>query len=352
MELETLYDGLDDRVVEKLNPEGSGFVALPENWYRTFRDKVSAREWRESPSSITSFIGCPMKWLLERYIMESSEEIGQAALLGSIVHRILEVFYCEPQGKRGKRRLKKITDALWEELEQGTRTGVASKSLLTEWSAFVIQEQDKGNDPDDIAEQMKRGVNLRLKHLNAIDPDPNEIEIISTEMWCRTNKNGIRINGRIDRISRDPDTELEIVQDWKTGKTPFGDPDVHILEDAFIPSGLYALMRSTISDNPSDAGIVDMVELLYLKEPAVYQIEIGAEEIELADNLLDGVTREMQYVFETGDIKLCPAEESDTEQPCRFCPVSGLCPAFSESKDPYGDMKKQFPELWNNDNDK
>lgn len=346
MNLDTLYDGIDERVVDKLTPEGYGFVSLPASWYEKFRSAVTDKQWRESPSSIVSYIGCPMKWMLERYLLDADEEIGEAALLGSIVHRILEVFYSEPAGKRGKRRLDKVCGAVWSELEDGTRTGVVPVKLLDEWKRLIEQEEDKGAEYDDLLRRMKKGVDLRLKHLYDIDPDPNDIDIISNETWCHTNKNGIRINGRIDRISRDPETDLEIVQDYKTGKTPFGDPDVNILEDAFIPCGLYALMRSTISENISDAGIVQAVELLYLKDSAVYEVGIDTEEIELADSLLDAVTREMRYTLESGDIKLCPAEESDTELPCRFCPVSGLCPAFSEDTDPYSDLKKEVPELW------
>ena len=357
MDFANLYDDIDERVVEKLNPALHGWIQMPESWHKKFRAAVS-QKWRESPSSIVSYIECPMKWLLERYLIEDdSEEVSYHALLGSLVHRILEVFYNEPSGMRKKKRLKKIESLTWTELIDGTRTGIVELRLLEEWQSYLHQQttgegMSEGfvvRDEDEVIDEMKREVHKRIERLYDIDPVPDEIDVISNETWVRTSKNGIQVNGKIDRIAKDSDTDLEIIQDYKTGRTPFGDPDVHILEDAFIPSGLYALMRSTISRNISDSGVVQAVELLYLNESTVYEIEIVTEEIDLADNLLEAVTREMKFSLETGDIKLCPAKSSDTDKPCRFCPVSGLCPAFAdEEAEPYDELEDELPYLWDN----
>lgn len=355
MKFEELYKDIDMRVVEKLTPERHGWIQMPEPWQKKLQSSVSEK-WNESPSSIVNYISCPMKWLLERYIIEDeSQEVSHHALLGTIVHRVLEVFYSEPNGLRSKKRLLRIQELIWKELLNGTRTGIVQTSLLEEWQLYLVQQttgQDMApgfvaQDEDEVVATMKYEVSQRIENLYDIDPKPNNIDIVSNETWARTSRNGIKINGKIDRISRDIDSGLEVIQDYKTGRTPFGDPDINILENAFIPCGLYALMRSTISENMSESGIVQSVELLYLKESAIYEIEIGKEEIDLSEQLLEAVTREMKFTLESGDIKLCPAETSDQDAPCRFCPVSGLCPAFTEDKnDKFAEIYEEIPETF------
>lgn len=351
-----LYDDIDDEIVEKLNPEGSGWSQMPETWQKRFRAATQER-WKESPSSIVAYIECPMKWMLERYLIEDdSEEVSFHALIGSIVHRILEVFYNEPNKMRHDKRLKAAEKRTWDELLNATRTGIVDARLLDEWLLYLHQQTTGEGmadgfvtrDEAEVVKQMKQEVHRRIIRLKDIDPDPKAIDVIATETWVRTKKNDIAINGKIDRIVHDDETDMEIIQDYKTGRTPFGDPDVDILENAFIPCGLYALMRSTLSEkNFSDAGVVKAVELLYLKESEIYEIEIGEEEVRLADNLLEAVTREMNFTRMTGEIKICPAEESDTQTPCRFCPVSGLCPAFAEEDaEPYDELRDELPYLW------
>lgn len=353
--LEEVYDGQEEAVVDLLRPDRVGWIELPDGWLRKFSDATHER-WKESPSSIVSYIGCPMSWLLERYLLEGEGEITEASRIGDVEHRVAEVFYNEPPVERSVKLLEQVQEQIFEELRGGVvATGIVPGKQMEEWNAYIRQQTERVStktgkvqkvaEPEEVCEKVFSEVRICTKNLLRMDGAPEDVDVVSNETWVRAQRNGIRINGKIDRIVRDEESGLEVVQDYKTGKTPFGDPEMNLLDPKFVPCLIYSYLRSIVGDTINSGGIVAAYELLYLRYNKVYSTEIGAEELDLADSLIDTVTKEMQYVRSSGNIKMCPQEDSDREPPCRFCPVQGLCPAFTEREDPFEEMVEAFPEL-------
>lgn len=96
-------DEIDAAVGALLDTSELQSVALPDDWWEplTYRS-----DWYESPSSINSFVACPLRWYLERYSNLPGGEASFPSVVGSLVHRILEVFYSEPQHLRTENLLR------------------------------------------------------------------------------------------------------------------------------------------------------------------------------------------------------------------------------------------------------
>ena len=69
---------------------------------------------RLSPSAASTFDQCPRRWRF-RYIENRPEPSGEAAMVGSFVHRVLELLLAEVPEDRTVDRAKQLARDTWPE---------------------------------------------------------------------------------------------------------------------------------------------------------------------------------------------------------------------------------------------
>lgn len=302
---------------------------LPQEW----ASKYAALELRkESPSSLVNFLTCPLKWFVERHSgMPPKEEIVLAALVGTFVHRVLEVFYSEPAHLRTEDLLMDTFEFAWKELTTGDGSdGIIPPEVMRDFEQLQSQVYQKDA-------QRGRFYKIAQDCLLAtwdFDGDPSELEVLSNEGWIKGQLRNVRITGRIDRTIKGRGA-TEIIQDYKTGKAPvLKDGFVDPLSPTFIPAGLYAWMR-TRAQETEDKDVeflplkVKAIQLLYLAHMKRYTLNVTPELLHTMDTLVSEVVAEMDKVADTGKIIAVPTESED-DPPCRWCPIVSICPAWSD----------------------
>lgn len=309
-------------------------VTLPSDLAEEFREaKLS-----ESPSSIVSFRGCPMKWYLERYSGLPRSPSNYAASMGSFIHRILESFYNELPQYRTEKILKKTwVDAFNQVVdEKPGENGLVDEGLLKDiLSALNEAAKEKDFSEDSYFEKFEKESWEFTKNIYNFDENPKTLDVVSNESWIHFYVNGIRILGRVDRTIRKADGSIHI-QDYKTGKKPW-DRAIHDFSySTFTPCGIYSLASSmpekhkmeAVDDPEIDPSKVQGVDLLYLKENMEYSFEVNSEELQKVSNIVHETTESMKTHQETGVIPANKSAKPDWGD-CRFCPLSGKCPAWT-----------------------
>lgn len=319
--------------VGEIMPRGKAFD-LPEAW----RARYAGLDVRkESPSSIVRFLGCQLQWFTERHSgMPPEDEVKPAPLMGTFVHRVLEVFYSEPPHLRTEDLLFDTFEAAWEELVKGDGSdGIIPPELMRDFER--LQEQAGNADARDAQRgRLYRLAQECLDSVYAFDGDPAELEVLSNEGWIRGEHGSVRINGRIDRTVKGRGA-TEIIQDYKTGKTPkIKDGFVDPLSPTFIPAGLYAWMRTRAQESEgADAEFAPLrvrsIQLLYLAHMKRYTLNVTEELLYTMDTLVKEVVAAMDEVAQTGKVKASPAS-GPTDAPCRWCPIVDACPVWSTAR--------------------
>lgn len=303
--------------VEAALPDGR-LYQMPEEWRLNLNVKR-----KESPSSITAFLLCPLKWYLDRYAGIPGETVvGFSMTLGTFVHRVLEVFYSEPKHKRSEAVLEEVFNHAWEQLKDHNEDdGIIDKSLMEEFKTLESQ----ANNPTGFRNKFRQSAYDSAMSIIDFDGDVSGVDILGNETWIRRSVRGVNVNGKIDRRVRGKGG-AEIIDDYKTGRPPEGKVDV--LNPTFVSVGLYAWMRAaeTAGGLPVE---VQSVRLLYLGAMKRYSITITPEVLAKTDLLVNRVMELMEDAAQTGKIMITPAEIS-SKPPCNWCVAKNICPAFQE----------------------
>ncbi|MFV0524301.1 MAG: RecB family exonuclease [Acidimicrobiales bacterium] len=150
-----------------------------------------------SPSSASAFHQCPRRWKF-KYVDRQPEPSGEAALVGTFAHRVLE---------------------LLGGLPAPLRTLDQAKALAKEaWPDFAAEEDYGALDHDDAAGRAFRWQAwLAINGLWTLE-DPANVHIVSTEQKVAVDLGDVPFVGVIDRVDRNGD-EL-VVTDYKSGTLP------------------------------------------------------------------------------------------------------------------------------------
>lgn len=312
--------------VEDILPSSEWTVDLPKFWLDNMNSRIEAKRsgWGESPSSISSYVGCPLRWFSERYaptrtVEESRANITLAAISGNVVHKCLQIFYTEPPHRRSWDLLLRIRREMMDGLVHGEPNGIADSELVSDYALLLAQPKSTHRTPM----WFEKRVVEALDNMEMFDEDPQEVRITSTEQWVRHKVNGITVRGKIDRVVGDR------IDDYKTGRPLADDVLIDPLSSPLIASGFYAYAWNKRFPGVS-VGPCTEVNLLYLGAGELIQMRIGEEEQAKTAQLLDAVTTEMKAVRETGVIAMTPGKDSASGA-CGFCPLAGACPAYQES---------------------
>lgn len=146
---------------------------------------------RLSASAIESYETCPLKFKLQRE-WRLSQQVHGAMQYGAAMHRVLRTYYDSVRAQRTK------TEA---ELLQMFHEDLTAARIQDEYQRDLYLALGAG----------------QLKTFLAAAQQGPAPEVLNTEEWFEVDVAGTKVAGRIDRIDRNADGSVAIV-DYKTGK--------------------------------------------------------------------------------------------------------------------------------------
>ena len=148
---------------------------------------------RLSPSDATGYAACPRKFAFER-VLKVTKPAGPYLAFGNLIHSVLEA---AERGAASESRRSSFEDA---------------RAHLED----LMPEYDLGSGS--IRDAWRRRAILLLTRLYSEWPD-RDTETLLVEHLVETELGGVQWRGRIDRVERNSDGTIGVV-DYKTGKTP------------------------------------------------------------------------------------------------------------------------------------
>jgi putative RecB family exonuclease len=244
-----------------------------------------------SPSRLQDFQSCPRK-----YQHASVERIPQpasyASAKGRFVHYIFEHLHRLPAPERTIERTRDFVNSAIETiLTVDVRNDIGMddamlKKLLKETGA-IITTYFEMEDPTTITHE---GVELRLG-----------VEIDGTPLF-----------GILDRLDREPDGELVIV-DYKTGGLPNRNYDT----STFANAELYAaLCEAKLGEQPNK------IRLLYVAQGETIERPVSEVTIRARASAAANAWRRINRYYDDGEFPATPSKSS-----CRFCAYREICKA-------------------------
>lgn len=365
----------DQRILDAVMPKGQ-VLKMPDD---LVQDLALRTPRFESPSSIRTYLGCPLYWYVERYAPIEGEVSppGYAGVIGSFVHRVLEVFFSEPKSKRSLDLLERIFRYAMDAIKQGNlESGVIEPSLQEEFD-YVIETAPKSAEEggwglpnmteDKVIGAFFKRSREAIENAKDFYAEPGEIDVIATESWGRFTVNDVTIRFKIDRTDDTP-SGVSVV-DYKTGRAPDMDNEdgmeclrdengepildengnkILLLADAYIAMGIYALGILKGGVEGVDTVMPSNVQLHYLKENLKYIARVRPSHLDMVAKMVDRVTREMLEINETGEIIASPEDDYDENNnlvpsgPCTWCSIKSVCPARDGRDGDWTDLRKEF----------
>ena len=167
------------------------------------RPSPDAHPPRLSPSAASLWAQCPRRWWY-RYVERLPEPPpGEPAVLGTFVHRVLELLLDEPADARTRDRARGIARAVWPEIERSE-----------DWMSLGL---------DDTA-----GRRFRHRAWATLEgyfrcESPESVRPLERELQLEAEVGGVPFRGVVDLVEEvtGPDGEpTVVVTDYKTGRPP------------------------------------------------------------------------------------------------------------------------------------
>jgi putative RecB family exonuclease len=239
-----------------------------------------------SPSSAAAFEGCPRRWRF-KYVERLPEPSGQAALVGSFAHRVLELLCDLPAQRRTAHEAKRLAREAWPEFEGDD-----------DYRALGLD--------DDGSRAFRWQAWLAIAGLWELE-DPSTIDVVSTEQKVATELGPVPFVGIVDRVDR-LDGKL-VVSDYKSGTLPGSRWRADKIQQVMLYAA--ALHRST-------GELPDRARLLYLGQ-RILDVGVTERRVEEAVEDLAGVWD-----------RIGQACDGDTFAPrptvlCGWCPFVDRC---------------------------
>jgi superfamily I DNA/RNA helicase/RecB family exonuclease len=269
--------------------------AAPTQWHVTTATSTDAPLWSGedhvvtmSPSTLQTLTDCPLRWLLERHGGTDGRDVR--SVLGTLVHALVS----NPGATEAQMHAE--LERLWEELPFESRWFSANElerhrtmlSTFAQWHAQTRHEFTEAGSEVDVEGVLSRG-----------DDGP-----------------GVRVRGRVDRLERDAEGRLVVV-DLKTGKSPVSKDDAQrhaqlamyqlAIAEGMVPAG----------DEPGGG------RLVYLgKSGAAGATERAQDALtpEACDDWCTSVRR-------AAAASQGPQFTARVNDGCAHCPVRAMCPA-------------------------
>jgi putative RecB family exonuclease len=244
-----------------------------------------------SPSKVSTFKDCALAFRFSA-IDRLPEPPAPAMTKGTLVHRALELLFCEPAPDR---TLVNALNALAR----------AADELQTdpEFVGLALDEQQAATFLDEAEQLVRRYFELE---------DPTTINPIGLELGLAVELGGLRLRGIIDRLELDEHGEL-VVTDYKTGRAPNPTYEQQRLGGVQFYSYL--------------------CEQLFGRRPARVQLLYLADPIAIIHTPTDQSTRALETKVKAIWKAVVRACEHDDFRPrtsrlCDWCSFRAYCPAW------------------------
>jgi putative RecB family exonuclease len=240
-----------------------------------------------SPSSASAFDGCPRRWKF-KYVDRRPEPSGQAAIVGSFAHEVLEHLCGLPSIERTLDKAKELARAFWPNVEGDD-----------DYQALDLNDED--------ARAFRWQSWLAIAGLWDLE-DPADVEVVATEQKVTAVLAGVPFLGIIDRVDR-INGKL-IVSDYKSGTLP----GIRWRDDKMQQVLLYAAaIEQAEGEQP------DQARLLYLGQKIL--------PVTVTDRKIEAAAEQLSETW-VGINSACESEtfEAKTGVLCGWCPFVSECP--------------------------
>ncbi len=239
-----------------------------------------------SPSSASSFNGCPRRWKF-KYVDGLPEPSGQSAVVGSFAHLVLEHLCQLDAQERTLERAKVLARDVWPEVE-----------TLPDFVGLALSADD--------ARAFRWQAWTAIAGLWKLE-DPCQVDVVATERKVEANLNDVPFLGIVDRIER-IDGKL-VISDYKSGQAPH----VRYRDEKIQQVLLYAAAVAEADDE-----VPDRSRLLYLGQETI--------DIEVTTDRLADVSGQLATTWSA--ITSSCATDSFEPKPgvlCGWCPFAAQC---------------------------
>lgn len=252
-----------------------------------------------SPSGASTFEQCPRRWRF-RYVDRLPEPPGEAALVGTFAHRVLELLLAEPPEGRTVERARELARQVWPDTERHPDYRAlrldASGARAFRWKGWVA-----------------------IEGLWRVE-DPATVTVRATERRVRAELGGVPFLGIVDRL--DECADGLVVTDYKSGRPPAR----RFAADKLGQVLLYAAAVGAVE------GVVPVrARLVYL----------GAEIIEVEASA-EAVAEQVDQLQRTWDA-LVTALADDAFEP-RPGPLCGWCPHVERCPEGRAEVARRWAE--------
>jgi len=245
-----------------------------------------------SPSSISTYMKCPRRFREEKiYGQRSPGSID--SVLGTFVHRSLELLMDRPSAER--------TIENWK------------KDAVVAWGETLVDEDFIYLNLGRSAQKDFRARALKSAHAYFGMEDPAEIDVVATEQKMDCVIGGVPLRGIVDRMERNAKGEL-VVADYKNGKMPnMKFPDS--MTDKTRQMNIYAAMTEATADEKPAYG-----RLIFTAFGKEILVPYTPSSIQATVDEAVGVWDEVHASFKADDWA------PKTSALCGWCPFLAKCP--------------------------
>lgn len=274
--------------------------AAPEEWHATTEPSTDEPLWdgdghvvTMSPSTLQTLVDCPLRWLLERHGGSDGRDVRSA--LGSLVHALV----ASPAS--AQQRLDEL-ERVWAELP-----------FESEW--FSANELERHRAMLATFEQWHAQTRREFTEVGT-EVDVEGVLGDAGDAAAAADGPGVRVRGRVDRVERDAEGRLVVV-DLKTGKTPVSKDDAQ--RHAQLAMYQLAVANGLVADGDQPGG----GRLVYLGKPGVAGPAERGQDAFTPDACDDWRGRVTQAAKDGQG----PRFAARINDGCAHCPVRAMCPA-------------------------
>jgi superfamily I DNA/RNA helicase/RecB family exonuclease len=274
--------------------------ADPARWYGLTPVSTDAPLWTGeghtvalSPSTLQTLQDCPLRWLLERHGGSDARELRST--IGTLVHALIA------QPGRTEAQLNADLDVIWQQLP-----------FEAQW--FARNELARHRDMLSAFTQWHGDTRHQLTEVGV------EVDVDGVIVEPDGAGPGVRVRGRVDRLERDAEGRLVVV-DVKTGKSPVSKDDAQ--RHAQMALYQLAIAEGVLPEGTEPGG----ARLVFIGKSSAG----GATE--RSQDPMTPQSREQwrDQVREAAAATAGPQYIARVNDGCGHCPVRTFCPAHKES---------------------
>jgi putative RecB family exonuclease len=244
-----------------------------------------------SPSKVASFKDCALAFRFSA-IDRLPEPPSPSATKGTLVHRALELLFCEPPQSRTLPTALACLDR-------------ARAEMATD-REFVDLALDA-----EAAAQFAADAEVLVRRYFELE-DPRTVHPIGLELRLEVKVGSLTLRGIIDRLELDADGGL-VVTDYKSGKVPGVTHEQSRLGGVHF----YAfLCERVLGRRPSK------IQLLYLSEPVAIVAEPSDQSVRGLEQRTSAIWKAVERACANEDFRPHPSPL------CNWCAYQDYCPAF------------------------